>query len=518
MKENELKRIEMQRRIDSQRSSFERNKLGQYATPPDLARQIASYILSMMDNKPIGFLDPAVGSGAFFSALMDSKDNLQIDKALGIEIDAQFAIAASEIWSSSGLEIEHADFTKMALPVTEKEKFNLILTNPPYVRHHHIDAENKERLKQQASAILGFEISGLAGLYCYFLLLTHNWLKKNAISSWLIPSEFMDVNYGIAIKRYLLEQVQLLHIHRYDPVELQFEDALVSSAVVVFQNKKPDSKLPIKFSFGGPIENPNRLCEVSAVELAKLRKWTSFPTRSNKSLEVSQTSLADFFTIRRGIATGANGFFILPRSRAMMLGIEGEFLKPLLPSPRKLLQTIVESESDGYPQLPDQLTLIDTCQSEDYIKKSCPVLYEYLKDGKKNGITNTYLVSKRKPWYKQEQREPAPFLCTYMGRSVKNKPFRFIWNKSQAIATNTYLMLYPVPRLAKLMHSNHTIAERIFDFLNNIDLDDLVTEGRIYGGGLHKVEPAELGRVDAEKLISITGVQPLEKVTQLSFV
>ena len=61
------------------------------------------------------------------------------------------------------------------------------------------------------------KISGLAGLYCYFIALSHGWLKADGVASWLIPSEFMDVNYGKAVKNYLLNEVTLLQIHRFDP-------------------------------------------------------------------------------------------------------------------------------------------------------------------------------------------------------------------------------------------------------------------------------------------------------------
>jgi hypothetical protein len=56
------------------------------------------------------------------------------------------------------------------------------------------------------------------------------------------------MNYGQAVKRYLLEPVTRfgscivppnVHIHRFDPSDVQFADALVSSAVVSVRNELP---------------------------------------------------------------------------------------------------------------------------------------------------------------------------------------------------------------------------------------------------------------------------------------
>jgi len=90
------------------------------------------------------------------------------------------------------------------------------------------------------------KLSGLAGLYGRFIGLSHAWLAPDAISCWLVPSEFMDVNYGLAIKWYLLDRVTLLHIHRFDPGDLQFADALVSSAIVCFRNTAP-ARRPFRY-------------------------------------------------------------------------------------------------------------------------------------------------------------------------------------------------------------------------------------------------------------------------------
>jgi adenine-specific DNA-methyltransferase len=107
------------------------------------------------------------------------------------------------------------------------------------VRHHHIAADQKERLREACRHICGGRIDGLSGLYCYFIVLCHEWLAEDGLGVWLVPSEFMDVNYGLWIKRYLSERVTLLRIHRFDPNEVQFGDALVSSAVVFFRKKSP---------------------------------------------------------------------------------------------------------------------------------------------------------------------------------------------------------------------------------------------------------------------------------------
>ncbi len=91
-----------------------------------------------------------------------------------------------------------------------------------------------------------------------------------------------------------------------------------------------------------------------------------------------------------------------------------------------------------------------------------------------------------------------------MGRARKGKkPFRVIWNKSNATAANVYLLLYPKPALAAALKETPELYSVVFDHLQSIEADTFVDEGRVYGGGLHKMEPRELERVPLQSLANL---------------
>ena len=177
-------------------------------------------------------------------------------------------------------------------------------------------------------------------------------------------------------------------------------------------------------------------------------------------------------------------------------------LKPILPGPRHLTEDVIETLPNGVPKLSPQLFLLDCNEPEENIKAAWPRFYEYLQKGRKQDTHASYLASHRTPWYSQEQRPPAPFLCTYMGRSRNGKhPFRFLWNRSQATAHNVYLMLYPKGQLRDALAKNPGLQGRVFEALQSITPAQFLSEGRVYGGGLHKVEPKELAQIPAGAIL-----------------
>lgn len=490
----------IQKNLDDEKKLKERNELGQFSTPYNLAIEIVKISeLLLCKNEKIKFLDPAIGTGVFYSALVNHFGQKRIIKAKGFEVDDHYGIPSKEIWGKSNLEYSINDFTLATFPSDETSKYNLIICNPPYVRHHHINGQ-KVFLQKLAEEYSGIKLSTLSGLYCYFLAICHKWMVNNGIAIWLIPSEFMDVNYGKAIKEYLTTKVSLLQIHRFDPDDLQFSDALVTTSIVIFKNTKPKSTLKAKFSFGTNLLKPEIQKEILVDDLKNEKKWTRFPQKEiNNNRDIPK--LKDYFQIKRGIATGDNSFFILSKEEVIKKKIPFTFFKPILPSPRYVSERIIESDNLGNPILEKQLFVLDCKESITTIEKEYPKLFAYLKEGIERKVTERYICRNRKLWYSQENREISNFLFTYIGRgNDSTNTFRFILNKSKAIVSNSFLMLYPNNELQLVIKGNDYKKEELLELLNEITQSEFLEHGRVYGGGMRKFEPKELAQANSTKI------------------
>ena len=110
----ENRRLALQAELDANKTTDERRKLGQFATPTLLAREVVSFGINNMDTPhDIRFFDPACGTGAFYSALLAEADSNDITMATAVEIDPLLASVAYNFWYESNISVINADFTEI---------------------------------------------------------------------------------------------------------------------------------------------------------------------------------------------------------------------------------------------------------------------------------------------------------------------------------------------------------------------------------------------------------------------
>ena len=127
----EARRVALQHELDGGKTQKERNRLGQFATPTLLASDLLAHARTLLpEDAPVRFLDPAIGTGSFYTALLRHFPSKRIEAAAGIEIDPHYGNPARELWRRRALKIDLGDFTTMK-PPGPAELFNLIVAIHP---------------------------------------------------------------------------------------------------------------------------------------------------------------------------------------------------------------------------------------------------------------------------------------------------------------------------------------------------------------------------------------------------
>lgn len=500
--DQEAERFRRQKEVDASKSLPERNVNGQYSTPFELAHVMVGQALRdrhwQSGDGAVHVFEPACGSGVFLSALL-AIPHAPAFLFTGVERDPDYADICKSVFASKNVRIVEGDF----FIVSETEAFqasaDVLVANPPYVRHHHLAFEDKLRLQSRVLRELGIQISGLSGLYVSFILLADRLLRAGAVASWLIPGEFLYTNYGKALREYLLKRVTLLRLHTFASEDVQFDDALVSSCIVTYRKAPPPADAEFEVTegrYGASGFGRKWRC----AELSSFSKWV-FKEQSETGKSQGVT-VGDLFRVTRGIATGNNGFFVLDEEHVSMAGIERDALTPLLPGPRFLRDAVIDADDQGEPQIEKRRYLLSLDAQPEEVERRYPRAYQYLREGERAGVPSGGLCKMRKLWYQQEKREPPQYLVSYMGRAnpVTGQSVRFFLNRSKGIATNGFICLYPRPFLVDLLSGRPDRETELLACLNAVPPGHVDAAGRQYGGGLKKIEPRELSVMTVEKL------------------
>ena len=194
-----------------------------------------------------------------------------------------------------------------------------------------------------------------------------------------------------------------------------------------------------------------------------------------------EVPLSELLNVKRGIATGANNFFLLSKEEARAERIPNTFLRPALGRSHLARGTHVTDEDVlRWSKAGERVWLLDV--------RGEPVdeaVKAYLAKGVARGVKDRYLCRVRARWYELERREPPPILMTYMSKKAP----RFVRNDAGVVPLNVLHGLYPKGLTEREVR-------RLLAYLRSEALRrKLHAGGRTYANGLLKVEPGDLLKV-----------------------
>lgn len=457
----------LEQKYISSTSLDHRKKYAQFFTPEKIAEFMCQWVLHGKQKTRV--LEPAYGLG-IFSRVLAQNSTLPVD---AYEIDGQ--IYASAVTARPNrVNLRNEDY----FTCDWNTKYDAIVCNPPYLKFH--DYDNATYIPD-VNSHLGTKLNGFTNLYTLFLLKSIAQLQEGGRLAYIIPSEFLNSDYGVEVKRALIESNTLQHIIVVDFTECAFDDALTTACILLCE--RTTGSVNVRFSLVNNIEGLNtcfsEYVEYNTSELDANIKWKSYYEEGNSCKYNHLVPFSKFAKVSRGIATGANDYFTFRPSKVDDYDIPGECLMPCICKAVDAPQTFFTQNE--FTKLLNEDKAVYLFNGSTAPNNTSVLRYIHL--GEESGINKRYLTASRSPWYAIENRPPAPIWVSVFNRSG----LRFIRNEANIYNLTTFHCVYPKNTGVDV---DVLFAYLITDVAKEIFLDN----SRQYGNGLVKFEPNDLNK------------------------
>jgi type I restriction-modification system DNA methylase subunit len=358
-------------------------------------------------------IDPACGDGRFLVEIVkriiefstENKLKTNLECVYGWDIDEMAIIECREnlnnLIKNKNIDIQWnvnivnsiEKYEKSDLfAVSEFQKFDFIVGNPPYIRIQHLDLVQRNYIQKNYD----FCKSGSTDIYIAFYELCINLLSENGICGLITPNTFLFTETARPLRQYFATNKNLVQITNYGDIQL-FDDATTYSAITVFNNKKNQ-----KFKFQKAVSE--KTFEEKTVVFSELKEpfWQLTTENTEK---IKGKKLKEICNIHVGITTLCDSAyifsieeldenFVLADTKFQgKIKIEKNILKPIVKG-SKLKHSgekIKEYVLFPYRQINGKHTII----SEIKLKENYPFAYNYLLsvkselDKRDNGVQNS---------------------------------------------------------------------------------------------------------------------------------
>ncbi len=448
-----------------------RKDYGQFFTPPLVSRLMAQWVLK---DKPATILDPAFGLGVFYDEIMKNTQNkLQF---VGYEIDKNIIAYLND--NKPNLKLINYDYLE-----AQPDTFDGIICNPPYMRFQKF--LKRHDVLPIIEKRIGKRLIGYSNISSIFLVKALNELKQNGSLAFIMPFEFFNTGYGEEIKKSLLETHLLKQIIIFSNEKEIFPEATTTVCILLCKNDRKND--PIKITQIKSNDDIDKISDISDYYQKKInsyrlifnKKWTPILLSLFDELITPDgfVKLSLYGKFMRGIATGANEFFALTKTKIYKRELDDSDVSKCITKSSQIRNPIfTEYDFDTLYALDKPVHCLDITYQEN------KTALKYIEEGEKSGYHKRYLTKTRSPWYKIEHRKPAPLLFGVFNRGR----LKVVRNLTNAINFTCFHSFYPNIFGERLIN-------KLFVYLySDVGQKIMRANRRCYGDNLDKFEPGDL--------------------------
>lgn len=452
-----------------------RRRLGTFFTPP----AVVEYMLDLAEEvvpTPTSVIDPGAGVGAFSLAAKRRWPDSQVT-AVDLNLVTLGLLA---VRPAADLRVVLANYLDWALRGDLPPSPRLWIGNPPYTRHQELSTEVKKVAQDSAGDLVK---SGLAGLSAYFLAATIRAMSPGDALCFLLPGSWIDTRYGRPLRDWLRTQDRrLVRFAGFSSDDDVFPGTRVTAMVALIgpeQAVQPQlwTTSTIRLQATGIAKTRPITRERTAAGLEGLGGWL-WPRRHPAPSDTVE--LKSIGRVRRGVATGANEWFLLTQKQRDLLPLD------LTVRAVRRLRGLIDEHFDvasheALAKTGERCWLLRV--ETDVQRHSTTAVAAWLEAAEKAGVSNRYLASHRKPWHALELVDPPSLMLSPMGK----RRMRVIINEASAIPSNAlYGIYFDDPNVAHAV--GHWLA-------GDTGQTALFEHARAYGAGLFKLEPKDVGKI-----------------------